>query len=141
MRVYNDLLTFESVIVAYYQFWMPGLGDADERKEPKFKLEYLTYTLPSLQLGNEHDEGGEEVRGKIDIVNKKGKEKWYPVPLKELPKSLVKGKKKSEKYLPFNMEDLTIGSWMKMAVRLGERKENKLRKRFKKYMYMGGEEQ
>ena len=120
---------------------MPELGDADERKEPKFKLEYLTYTLPSLQLGNGGDEeSGERMERMMDADYKKGKKGiWHPVPLKELPEPLLKRKKKSKKYFPYEMEDLTIGSWMRMAVRLG--RESKLRKRFKEYMYMGGEEQ
>ena len=123
------------------QYWMPGLGDANERKEPKFKLEYLTYTLPSLQLGAEEDDKEEDGVGKIDAEKKKGKKgRWYPIPLKELPKSLLKGKKR-KKYLPYEMEDLTIGSWMRMAVRLGKEEDRKLIKRFKKYMYMGGEEE
>lgn len=146
MRMDDDLLTIEFLIVVNYQYWMPGLGSADKRKKPKFELEYLTYTLPSLRLenGDNDDDDDDDDEGKkepgLENGEKGKKEGWYPVPLKELPKSLRKGKK-SKKYLPYEMEDLTIGSWLKIALKLGDVKQSKLRKKFERYMYMGGEEE
>jgi endopolyphosphatase len=38
------------------------------------------------------------------------------------------------------MDDLTIPSWIKLARTLAEPTQKKLRRRFKKYMFMGGKE-
>ena len=59
----------------------------------------------------------------------------YPVPLRELPRSLRSGKKGKSKYAPYGLEDLTLGSWLGFARRLGNEKEKKIRKLFVKYMY------
>lgn len=59
----------------------------------------------------------------------------YLIPLKNLPKSIQKGEIK-KKYFPYEMKDLTVGSWMDLARRLGDIKENGLRKKFKQLMYL-----
>lgn len=98
---------------------MPKLNKYDETQEPKFELEYLTYSLSSLHPGL-----GEP-----------------PVPLKNLPRSLRKpGVITKSKFAPYGQRDLTIPSWLDLAGKLGKPREKKLRKQFKRYMYMGGEE-
>jgi len=39
----------------------------------------------------------------------------YPIPLERLPKSLQEGNATSSKYAPYEMDDLTIPSWMGLA--------------------------
>jgi endopolyphosphatase len=68
-----------------------------------------------------------------------GEEFAYPVPPKLLPKSLRKPGVKKSKYTPYKMKDLTIASWIRCGRRLVDKK--KLRKRFRKYMFAGGEEE
>ena len=91
---------------------MPDLKEANTTYKPTFQLEYTTFDANGV--------GG--------------------IPKKNLPKSLRKGKVQGSKYLPYKMADLTIGSWYEFARRLGEVKEKKLRRRFRKYMYLGEEE-
>ena len=90
-------------------------------KKPKFKLEYLTHKLEALRPE--------------DVGRSKGFH--YPVPLKQLPKSIQEGNATSSKFVPYRMEDLTIPSWVGLARRLGDPSRKKLRRRFKRYMYMG----
>lgn len=92
-------------------------------KKPKFKLEYLTHRLEAL-----HPE---------DVA--RSEEFHYPVPLQQLPKSIRDGNATSSKFAPYGMEDLTIPSWVGLARRLGDGSRKKLRRRFKRYMYMGEE--
>ena len=94
---------------------------ANETDKPKFKLEYLTYRLDTLHPG--------DVNGTAEFE--------YPIPLKQLPKSLREGNVTSSKFAPYRMKDLTIRSWVWLARRLGDPTRRKLRKRFKQYMYMG----
>jgi endopolyphosphatase len=80
-------------------------------------LEYTTYTAELLTAA----EDGER----------------YPIPRKQLPKSLRNGTVNESKYAPYGMEDLTIPSWYELAKRLGQEKsEKELQKRFRKYMYL-----
>jgi endopolyphosphatase len=90
-------------------------------RKPKFKLEYLTYRLEALYP--------------MDL--KETSKFQYPIPLKQLPKSLREGKVTSSKFAPYQMDDLTIPSWVGLARRLGDSSSKKLRRRFKQYMYMG----
>lgn len=64
-----------------------------------------------------------------------------PVPLRHLPKALRNATEagKGAKYMPYGLGDLTVGSWVELGRRLAAGTEAKLRKRFRKYMYMGGE--
>ncbi|KAG2077407.1 hypothetical protein BDR04DRAFT_1132179 [Suillus decipiens] len=96
--------------LGYAQYYIPQLD------EPKFKLEYLTFPIPSLYRG----EG--------------------PVPLRNLPKSLREARVTKSELAPYELSDLTIPSWLDLACKLGKPREKKLRKLFKKYMYMGGED-
>lgn len=101
------------------------MGTAQDNKggdKPKWKLEYTTLSRAAL-----HPEAGPP-----------------PIPLKELPKSLRATDvddeaevKDGEKYTPYGLEDLTIGSWLGLARRLGDESggEGRLRKRFRQYMY------
>jgi len=72
--------------------------------------------------------------------NPEGTEEFqHPIPLKQLPKSLREGDVTSSKFAPYGIDDLTIPSWVGLARRLGDPTRKKLRRRFKKYMYMGEE--
>ena len=103
------------------QYYLPEGRLVDKTRKPKFKLEYLTHRLEALHPGD--PEGSEELQ--------------YPIPLKQLPKSLREGNATSSKFAPYEMDDLTIPSWVGLARRLGDATRKKLRRRFKKYMYMG----
>jgi len=107
----------------YAQYFIPSLLDADETNYPRFELEYTTFPIAALLPGPNQNET--EFR--------------YPIPLKNLPKSVRKGKAK-KKYFPYDMKDLTVGSWLELARRLGDRQEKGLRKSFRQYMYLGGNE-
>ncbi|KAF5389105.1 hypothetical protein D9757_004904 [Collybiopsis confluens] len=109
--------------LGYAQYHIPSLGDADKTAHPRFELEYTTFPFSALLPG----EGQNETEFR------------YPIPLKNLPKSLRDGTRK-DRYCGFDMKDLTVGSWMELASRLGDRKEIGLRKKFRKYMYLGGSE-
>lgn len=97
----------------------------EKLKAPKWKLEYTTFSRAAL-----HPEAGP-----------------VPIPLKELPKSLREKEtetaagtdavKDGAKYLAYELGDLTIGSWLGLARRLGDEsgEEATLRKRFRKFMY------
>lgn len=105
---------------------MPDLKKANETHAPSFELEYLTYDLDSLHPGQDHE----------------AKQKFaYPVPVRHLPESLKEAGVEKSKFAPYRMEDLTIPSWIRLARRLTEGKRQKLRKRFRKYMYLGGKEE
>lgn len=97
---------------------MPDIAEADEKKTPQFKLEYLTYAVSALDLGGSGD----------------GKP---PVPVRHLPRSLRDGTSTTSKYAPYSMTDLTLGSWVELGRRLGQG-HKKLQKRFKKYMVVSG---
>lgn len=106
------------------QYYLPDLGQANGTKEPEFKLEYLTFAPRQL-----HPAGTD------------GSTFHYPIPLKQLPKSLRNSSVTESKYAPYSMTDLTIPSWVELAQRLGDESEEDLRGQFRKYMYMGGEEE
>ncbi len=94
---------------------------ANKTDNPKFKLEYMTHSLDALHP--------EDTKGAAEFE--------YPIPLKQLPKGLREGNATSSKFAPYRMEDLTIPSWVGLARRLGDPTRERLRKRFKQYMYMG----
>jgi endopolyphosphatase len=104
------------------KYYIPDLGSANETHPPKFKLEYLTFDPTAL-----HPQNNETSY-------------HYPVPLRNLPRSLRNTTIVKSKYAPYRMNDLTIPSWVNLARKLAKPKKKKLRKRFKKYMFMGGEE-
>ncbi|KIK97145.1 hypothetical protein PAXRUDRAFT_825228 [Paxillus rubicundulus Ve08.2h10] len=113
--------------LGYAQYYMPKLKEYDEDNEPEFELEYVTFPLSKLQTGGEAMGGDESLPPLI--------------PSRNLPEELHHGGGGlKSKYAPYNLDDLTIPSWLDLAWRLGQRQEKKLRKRFRKYMYMGGEE-
>lgn len=121
------------------------MGIANKSNRPKFKLEYLTYALPSLHpeiTGAGVDEGGLTPQARSDDEGEGSNLYHYPVPLKELPRSLREwnGTRTKSRYAPYRLADLTVGSYVRLARRLGDGSRTKLRKRFRRYMYMGGEE-
>ncbi|GLB33819.1 putative calcineurin-like phosphoesterase [Lyophyllum shimeji] len=111
--------------LGYAQYYMPHLGDASRKHPPRFTLEYLTFAPellhPPPTFGAEH-------------------RFQYPVPLRHLPRSLRDPNVTESKYAPYEMRDLTIPSWVGLAQKLGDPAQKKLRRKFRKYMYMGGEE-
>ncbi|KAK7695800.1 hypothetical protein QCA50_000438 [Cerrena zonata] len=111
--------------LGYAQYYIPNLNETTGKRAPKFKLEYLTFE-PSLL----HPPEGLEAS-----------QFHYPIPLKNLPRSLRNSTVTKSKYAPYKMQDLTIPSWLKLARRLGKAKHQKLRTRFRRYMYMGLDEE
>jgi len=104
--------------LGYAQYYLPRLESASKKHEPRYELEYVTFAPRLL-----HPSEGVE----------------RPIPLRQLPKALQSpAVESSSKYAPYEMEDLTIPSWIELAHRLGSPKSKKLRKRFREYMYMGG---
>ncbi|KAL5530139.1 hypothetical protein ACEPAF_6396 [Sanghuangporus sanghuang] len=101
--------------LGYAQYWLPGLADISKNIKPKFKLEYTTMSKS-------------EVRRLF--------------PMKELPKSLrnddggddgAEVAKKGRKYTPYELSDLTIGSYLSLARRLGDSKEGRVRALFRRH--------
>jgi len=102
------------------QYYLPDLGNASETYTPEWELEYVTYGLSVFEKN-----GTDELREVI--------------PRQNIPKSLRNGR--GAKYAPYELSDLTIPSWIGLAQKLGKGENRKLRKKFKKYMFMGhGEE-
>ncbi|EGO01896.1 hypothetical protein SERLA73DRAFT_49578, partial [Serpula lacrymans var. lacrymans S7.3] len=110
--------------LGYAQYTIPNLLEFDEKHEAEYRLEYLTFPISRLDAPRSEEGAGAPPA----------------VPMRNLPRSLREGDVRRSKYTPYEMEDLSIGSWVELGRRLGEGKEEKLRRRFKKYMYMGGEE-
>ncbi|KXN86281.1 Endopolyphosphatase [Leucoagaricus sp. SymC.cos] len=108
--------------LGYAQYYMPDISEANKTHPPHFELEYVTYPVSALQPGGSGDE----------------KEFVYPVPLQHLPRSLRAGNRTSSRYAPYEIDDLTIGSWVGLGRRLGHGGHGKLRRQFRKYMYVGG---
>ena len=104
---------------------MPQLGKANKKTPPQFELEYMTYPLELLHPAGAGPEG----------------EFVYPVPLPLLPESLRTPGLEKSKYAPYQMRDLTIPSWIRLGQRIADEKRTKLRKRFRKYMFLGGDEE
>ncbi|KAG1820175.1 Metallo-dependent phosphatase-like protein [Suillus subaureus] len=102
--------------LGYAQYYIPRLEEYDKKDEPEFKLEYLTFPISNLCITD------------------------GPVPLRNLPKSLREAGVTKSELAPYGLHDLTIPSWLDLACKLGKPREKKLRKQFKKYMYMGGED-
>jgi len=108
--------------LGYAQYFIPKLEDADKVNHPRFKLEYTTF--PAAMLRPAKGQNETEFR--------------YPIPLKHLPKSIRKGEVKN-KYFPYEMKDLTVGSWMDLARKLGDMSSSNsthLRKKFRQFMYL-----
>ncbi|KAI0796639.1 Metallo-dependent phosphatase-like protein [Abortiporus biennis] len=112
--------------LGFAQYFMPNLTTT-KKSPPKYKLEYMTFSPASL-----HASAGleEEMSGNVR----------YPIPLRHLPRSLRNSTVTKSKYAPYEMRDLTIPSWTDLARRLAKPKHEKLRKTFRKFMYMGAEE-
>ncbi|KAG2343606.1 hypothetical protein BDR05DRAFT_1059503 [Suillus weaverae] len=110
--------------LGFAQFYMPRLAEFDQTHDPEFELEYMTFPLSRLHPDEEAQ----------DITDHQ-----YVIPLRLLPEELrLPGAVESE-YTPYELNDLTIPSWLDLATRLTKNK--KLRLRFKEFMYMGGVEE
>lgn len=117
------------------QYYMPLLNGTKKRP-PKYRLEYLTFAPALLHPTSSPNANTTTTDGDV------AKKAWHPIPLRHLPRSLRNSTvTKSGKYAPYRMEDLTIGSWLKLARKLGKGKNEKLRKKFRKYMYMGADKE
>jgi endopolyphosphatase len=103
---------------------MPRLAEFDQTHDPEYELEYMTFPLSGIHPNEEAQ----------DTTNHR-----YVIPLRLLPAELRQpGMAVKLKYTPYELDDLTIPSWLDLATRLA--KEKKLQTRFKEYMYMGGKE-
>lgn len=98
------------------QYYLPDIAKANEKHMPKWELEYMTYKLSMFEK-NGSDEGSEVI------------------PRDNIPSSLRHGR--GAKYAPYSMDDLTIPSWIELARKLGDGENKELRKKFRKYMFMG----
>ncbi|KAG8819890.1 Endopolyphosphatase [Serendipita sp. 399] len=119
---------------------------------PKFKLEYLTFSIDALRPPNTtnitalmttmtmngtstNSSFPLPLSSELEALWKKQK-KWIPpIPKHLLPKSLRQVNRTRSKFVPYAMDDLTIPNWIGFARRLG--KSNKMWKRFLRFMYMG----
>ncbi|KAG5643953.1 hypothetical protein DXG03_009304 [Asterophora parasitica] len=113
-------------LICRVQYYIPNreLTGANKTHRPRFKLEYLTF-VPSMLHPDDQDATSEF---------------HYPIPLQHLPRSLREPGVTKSRYAPYELVDLTIPSWVGLAQRLGDSTQRQLRRRFRKYMYMGGEE-
>lgn len=110
--------------LGFAQFYMPRLAEFDQIHDPEFELEYMTFPLSHLHP----DEEAQNIT-----------DHQYVIPLRLLPEELrLPGAVESE-YTPYELNDLTIPSWLDLATRLTKNK--KLQLRFKEFMYMGGVEE
>jgi endopolyphosphatase len=110
--------------LGFAQFYMPRLAEFDQTHDPEFELEYTTFPLSSLHPDEEAQ----------NITNHQ-----YVIPLRLLPEELRQPGAVESEYTPYELNDLTIPSWLDLATRLTKDKE--LRSRFKEFMYMGGAEE
>jgi len=110
--------------LGFAQFYMPRLEEFDQTHDPEFELEYMTFPLSSLHPDEETQ----------NITNHQ-----YIIPLQLLPEELREPGAVESEYTPYELNDLTIPSWLDLATRLTKNKE--LRLRFKEFMYMGGVEE
>lgn len=110
--------------LGFAQFYMPRLAEFDQTHDPEFELEYMTFPLARLHPVEEAQ----------DITNHQ-----YVIPLRLLPEELRQPGAVESEYTPYELNDLTIPSWLDLATRLTKDKE--LRSRFKEFMYMGGVEE
>ena len=99
------------------------MDSANKKHAPKVKLEYVTFARAAL-----HPPPGSEPEA-------------FPIPLRHLPRALRNATVVDEggKYVPYGLADRTVGSWVDLGRRLAAGTEAKLRRRFRQYMYMGGE--
>ncbi|OAX42027.1 hypothetical protein K503DRAFT_414558 [Rhizopogon vinicolor AM-OR11-026] len=109
--------------LGYAQFYMPRLGEFDQTHDPEFELEYMTFPLSKM-----HPD--EETQGTTNHQ--------YVMPLRLLPEELRRPRAVESEYTPYELDDLTIPSWLDLATRLAKEKE--LQIKFKEFMYMGGKE-
>lgn len=105
--------------LGYAQYWMPKVEEYDARDTPEYELEYLTFSLSRLH-------GGGRISNTQPLI-----------PLENLPEELRDSGVDKSKYAPYEMDDLTIPSWVELARRIGK-DGSKVSKRFRKYMYVGG---
>ncbi|KAI0092667.1 Metallo-dependent phosphatase-like protein [Irpex rosettiformis] len=118
--------------IGFAQYYLPDMNGT-AKKPPKWKLEYLTFEPSKLHPPNATKMTSETTtRQAVEDA-----EFVYPMPLKRLPKKLRTPEVKKSRYAPYKMKDLTIPSWLRLVKRLGKKKNEKLRERFRGFMYMG----
>ncbi|KIM53791.1 hypothetical protein SCLCIDRAFT_409629 [Scleroderma citrinum Foug A] len=110
--------------LGYAQYWMPTL-DEHQGKPPEYELEYLTFSLSRL-----HGEGVAGLASDADAQPL--------IPLTNLPDVLRDGTVRESSYAPYSLADLTVGSWAGLGWRMGRGREEGLRERFRRYLYVGG---
>jgi endopolyphosphatase len=120
-------------LLGYAQYYLPDLAESTKKNPPRYRMEYLTFDIDALRppetQGPEQLDGGSTVKKHVHWVP--------PVPKHLLPKSLREGNRTKSKFAPYQMEDLTIPSWIEFARNLGKSKQ--LWKQFIGFMYMGEE--
>ena len=120
-------------LLGYAQYYLPDLEESTKKSPPKYRMEYLTFGVDALRPPN--DTAATQTveaqnTGKKKVVH------WVPpVPKHLLPKSLRDVNRTKSKFAPYELEDLTIPSWITFARKLG--KSKKLWKQFIGFMYMG----
>ncbi|KAG2145766.1 Metallo-dependent phosphatase-like protein [Suillus clintonianus] len=110
--------------LGFAQYYMPRLAEFDQTHDPEFELEYMTFPLSRLHP----DEEAQDVT-----------DHQYVIPLRLLPEELRQPGVVESEYTPYELDDLTIPSWLDFATRLT--KDEGLRLRFKEFMYIGGVEE
>lgn len=117
------------------QYYIPALEAANKTKKPKFKLEYTTFEVHRL-----HPPAARDAIAPAPEDDSASRAFHYPLPLKLLPKSLRNATRTSSKFAPYKLPDLTVRSWTALAAKLGRGEKEKLRQKFRQYMYFGGDE-
>lgn len=96
--------------------------------EGRFKG-WVQYYMPKLgEYGKESDPEFE-----LEYVT-------FPLTEGDAPRAVLIRGRGQDDIASYGMEDLTIGSWVGLANRLGRGREKALRKVFREHMYMGGTE-
>lgn len=105
---------------------MPRVEDYTEGLEAEYQLEYLTFSLSMLHArGRDQAAGGGSARQAV-------------IPLRNLPMELRDPDVRWSSYAPYELADLTIGSWLELGWRIGQGREKRLGRRFKEFLYMEG---
>ncbi|KIM25254.1 hypothetical protein M408DRAFT_331351 [Serendipita vermifera MAFF 305830] len=124
-------------LLGYAQYYLSDLGESTKKSPPKFKLEYLTFNIDALRPPVNDTDSTPPDSGEDGVMGRKKRSaRWIPpVPKHLLPKSLRDVNRTKSKFTPYQLDDLTIPSWIVFARKLG--KSKKLWKQFIGFMYMG----
>jgi endopolyphosphatase len=108
--------------LGYTQFYLPDVNSHKETP-PEWKIEYSTFK-PEKIVWNETAEGGQPGPVPMKFIHRWGEEEQGNVGLKERVKRIS----------PWGMQDLTIGSWVKLARQLVVKK--KMWNQFEEFMWV-----